>query len=67
MVGYLRMQDFTALAFAPLAILQSCGKCIYIPYTFKLSDTVLLLAKLLLEGKSWGRVCKSPPLISAWK
>jgi len=67
MVGYLQMQDFTILAFAPLAILQSCGKCIYIPYTLKLTDTVLLLAKLLLEGKSWGCVCKSPPLISAWK
>jgi len=32
--------------------------------TFKLSNAVLvlLLAKLLLESESWGRVQKSPPL-----
>ena len=64
MVGYLQTQDFTALAFAPLAILPICDTCIII-HTPNLPSTFwhcTAISKLLQEGKSWGHVCKSTPL-----
>ena len=40
----------------------------YAYLTFELSNAVLLLAKLLLEGKSWSCVWKSPALpYASWQ